>query len=140
MDYPKFVDLENIHLGFKAIPIKNNWQLSWELLQKASKSLSFKEGDSVGMIINGISQLINNFSADEIETIINKHLPFIYVLENGKENPLNIDYHFNGKPYLVLTLLVKIIEVYYKSFFIELLKSLNLMGIIQKAKKDSAEK
>lgn len=144
MDFPKYRKIEELSLEFKSLPLKVSFQYGWSFIQKLSsslgkglkdvKGLELDDSDLVNLGISllpvlgeSIDKLVNSFQHEEIMRIINQHKSYIKVEnENGEMVELNFDYHFSGKPHLLIVLLIKIVEVYYKDFFIQSLSHLGL--------------
>jgi len=154
MEYPVQIELKEIKFEFRQLPVKVSFDIGWNLFQKiisscgkslkAIKSSDFKKDMELEKIIVGtmpvlgeaIESLVNNFSNDDITKFIKIHSPYIKASSNEDQlTDLNIDFHFSGKPELIILLFVKIVEVYYKSFFIESLALLEIkerMGLVMK--------
>jgi hypothetical protein len=140
------VDIKDLKFEFNPIPTKISFPYGWSFMQKLSGSLgkaakelnasNLNDKDLIGactslipVLGEAVNNLINSFSHEEILKIIGDHVPFIKTIEEKGKTPLNIDYSFSNRPELILILFVKIVEVYYKSFFTELL---TLPGIKEK--------
>lgn len=148
-----FVDVGDLHLEFKPIPVKISFGYGWTFLQKVSGSLgkaakgldssNFNEGaDMIGICASllpalgdAIDKLVNSFDDKEVMRIIEAHRPYIKVLDSDNEKlELNFDYHFKNRPELLMILFVRIVEVYYKRFFTEFLTLPEIKERIDKVK------
>lgn len=137
-------DGEELKLIFKELPLELSFPQFHLLSQKITNSLgkSFNNVKNEGLdsdiskylpvLTNGLSGLMNNLDIKYLLDFIKIHKKYIDF--EGKEATVQLNevYHFNGRPDLMYLIIIKIIEVYYKNFFIGLLKSLNLMEKVSK--------
>lgn len=152
LSFPHNLDLdigegEELKLIFKELPLKISFPQFHLLAQKVTKSLenSFDNVKSVDLdsdmskffpvLTAGISGLMNNLDIMYLQDFFKVHQNFIEVIGEKETIKLNEIFHLKGRPDLKYLIIIKIIEVYYKNFFIGLLKNLNLMERINKVTK-----
>ena len=136
MEFPKHVDLLDLKLKFKTVPVGVSFKYGWFFIQKlgacigkVSSIFEKKDNDKekeeftldeiLPVIVSLTGEVVSSLSFEEINEIVNKHAPYIKVLEDDRELDLNIVYHFQEKPEGIIILIMKIFEVYYKNFFTE---------------------
>lgn len=137
-------DGEELKLVFKELPLKLSFPQFHLLSQKITNSLgeSFKNIKDEGLdsdiskylpvLASGLSGLMNSLDIEYLLDFIKIHIKYIDVVGKEATIQLNEVFHFKGRPDLMYLIIIKIIEVYYKNFFIGLLKSLNLMDKVSK--------
>jgi len=145
MEYPVQIEIKDLKFEFRQVPVKASFDIGWSLFRKLGSSLgkslkSIKSSDfieattleeaAIGCVPafgDAIENVLNNFSSDDITKFIKIHAPYIKASSNEDQlTDLNIDFHFSGRPELIFILFVKIVEVYYTSFFIESLALLEI--------------
>jgi len=130
-------DGEELKLSFKEIPLKLSFPQFHILGQKITSSLKGSIDNIKGSLdddiskylpclLSAISGLMNNLDVEYLLGFFETHKKYIKVIEKTGEKELNEIFHLKGRPDIMYLVIIKIIEVYYKNFFIGLLK--NLMG------------
>lgn len=146
--YPRKEKIEDLTFIFKKVPSMFSFKYAFSFLKKISKTIesscdsldstAFKKEQNeeniimalVPLLAKGQSSLISSFEYDEIIEIIENHLKYIKIQGKQKEEDLNLEYHFDDRPEMYMLLLIKIIEVYYASFFTKTITTIR--GVIVK--------